>query len=78
MSVTAGAEGRRTGRVSFNGAVREVDLSFVPEARVGDYVIVHVGIALSVIDEAEARETLALWKELLAEVPQPGETAVSR
>lgn len=47
----------RTGRVSFGGVLRDVNLSMVPDARVGDYVLVHVGVALQVVDEAEALET---------------------
>jgi hydrogenase expression/formation protein HypC len=50
----------RTGRVSFDGIVKTVQLACVPEVVVGDYVLVHVGFALAVIDEAEARRTLAL------------------
>lgn len=45
----------RTGRVSFGGIVKEVNLACVPEARVGDHVIVHVGVAISRLDEDEAR-----------------------
>jgi hydrogenase expression/formation protein HypC len=44
----------RTGRVSFGGIVKEVNLAYVPEAQVGDYVVVHVGFAISTLDEAEA------------------------
>jgi hydrogenase expression/formation protein HypC len=44
----------RTGRVSFGGIIKEVNLAYVPEAKVGDYVIVHVGFAISKVDEAEA------------------------
>lgn len=47
---------KRTGRVSFGGIVKEVNLAYVPEARVGDYVIVHVGFAISTVDETEARQ----------------------
>jgi len=47
----------RMGKVDFGGIVREVCLAYVPEARVGDYVIVHVGFAISQLDEEEARET---------------------
>ena len=43
------------GRVSFGGIIKEVNLAYVPEAQVGDYVIVHVGFAISVLDEAEAQ-----------------------
>lgn len=49
----------RTGKVSFGGVVRDVNLGFVPEAKVGDYVIVHVGIALSVVDQDEARKMIS-------------------
>jgi hydrogenase expression/formation protein HypC len=45
----------RRGRVNFGGIIKEVNLAFVPEAMVGDYVIVHVGFALSRIDEKEAK-----------------------
>jgi hydrogenase expression/formation protein HypC len=44
----------RTGKVSFAGVVKEVSLAYVPEAQVDDYVIVHVGFALSKVDEEEA------------------------
>ena len=44
----------RVGRVDFGGVVKEVNLAFAPEAAVGDYVLVHVGFAIAVIDEAEA------------------------
>jgi len=46
----------RVGRVSFSGVHREVSLACVPEAKVGDYVLVHVGMAISIVDEAEAEE----------------------
>ncbi len=51
---TAGDDLDRTARVSFGGVVREVSLAYVPEAEAGDYVVVHVGFALSRLDEAEA------------------------
>lgn len=47
----------RSGRVSFNGVIKQVSLTCAPEAKVGDYVLVHVGVAISVIDEQEAAET---------------------
>ncbi|MGE0713502.1 MAG: HypC/HybG/HupF family hydrogenase formation chaperone [Planctomycetota bacterium] len=58
------ASGLRTGQVRFGGVAREVVLEYVPEAQVGDYVLVHVGFALSRVDEQEARRTLALLEEL--------------
>ncbi|MBL1177421.1 HypC/HybG/HupF family hydrogenase formation chaperone [Pantanalinema sp. GBBB05] len=48
----------RTGKVSFGGILKEVSLAYVPEAQVGDYVIVHVGFALSIVDQEEAEQTL--------------------
>ncbi len=56
--------GIREGRVQFAGIVRRVRLDFVPEAQVGDYVMVHVGFAISRIDAAEAESTLALLSEM--------------
>jgi hydrogenase expression/formation protein HypC len=47
----------RVGKVSFGGIIREVNLSMVPEAQVGDYVLVHVGVAIGTIDEEEAHKT---------------------
>jgi hydrogenase expression/formation protein HypC len=49
-----------------NGAEREIDLSLIAEPRVGDYVIVHTGYAIEKLDEKEADERLALFKELAA------------
>jgi len=57
-------EGALIGRVDFGGITREVQLDFVPEAEVGDYVIVHVGFALSRLDAQEATRTLELLKEM--------------
>ncbi len=54
----------RTGRVSFGGVVKEVSLACVPEARVGDYVLVHVGMALSVVDQREAAEVFSYLKAM--------------
>ena len=54
----------RNGRVNFGGVVKQASLAYVPEAKVGDYVLVHVGFALEVIDEAEAKKTLDLIREI--------------
>lgn len=54
----------RRGRVDFSGIVREVNLAFVPEAGVGDYVIVHVGVALSVVDQREAERVFEYLREI--------------
>ena len=58
LSITGDDSLMRTGKVSFGGVVKEVSLAYVPEAEIGQYVIVHVGFALSILDEEEARETL--------------------
>jgi hydrogenase expression/formation protein HypC len=57
-------DGVLLGRVDFGGITREVHLDFVPEVEVGEYVIVHVGFALSRLDADEAARTLALLKEM--------------
>ena len=54
----------RSGRVSFNGVVKQVSLTCAPEARPGDYVLVHVGVAISVIDEKEAQETFRYLQQM--------------
>ncbi|WP_239334273.1 MULTISPECIES: HypC/HybG/HupF family hydrogenase formation chaperone [unclassified Frankia] len=74
---TTEVAGLLMGTVDFAGVTREVCLGYVPQARVEDYVIVHVGFAISLVDEAEARRTLeilhamgALDEELGAEPAQ--------
>jgi hydrogenase expression/formation protein HypC len=59
------SEGLRMGKVDFGGAVRESCLEYVPEAQVDDYVIVHVGFAISVLGEEEAQETLEMLHEIM-------------
>jgi len=54
----------RTGKVSFDGIIKEVSLTLVPEANVDDYVMVHVGAAISVIDEDEAKKTFDILMQL--------------
>ena len=54
----------RSARVQFGGIVRQVSLNFVPEARMGDYVMVHVGFAISKVDAAEAERTYKLLEEM--------------
>lgn len=69
----SGEDLNRMGRVSFSGVMKEVSLAYVPEAQVDDYVIVHVGFALSVVDAVEAQrvfEYLAAMGDL-EELYQP-------
>ena len=56
--------GLRTGKVQFGAIVRAVRLDLVPEAAVGDYVMVHVGFAISRVDEDEARRTYEILREM--------------
>ena len=54
----------RTGKINFGGVLKEVSLAYVPEVKVGDYVIVHVGFALSRLDEDEAHKVFEYLKEM--------------
>lgn len=58
------SNGMRVGRVQFGGVTREACLDFVPEANVGDYVLVHVGFALSCVDREEAERTYEVLETL--------------
>lgn len=66
MSVSGDDSIIRVGRVDFGGVVKEINLAYTPEAQRGDYVLVHVGFALAVIDEVEAQRTLAYLREIAA------------
>ena len=63
----------RRGRVSFAGIIKEVNLSFVPETDIGDYVMVHVGFAISRVDEKEAEQVFEFLKSMdeLGELEEP-------
>ena len=63
----------RMGRINFGGILKQACLAYVPEARVGDYVIVHVGFALSRVDEEEAQKVFGYLKQMeeLAELEDP-------
>lgn len=54
----------RVAKVSFGGINKEVDLSMVPEAQIGDYVLVHVGVAISIVDEEEAKKTFNYLQQI--------------
>jgi len=56
--------GLRVGRVQFGGIVRSARLDFVPEAAVGDYIMVHVGFAISAVDEKDAERTYGMLREM--------------
>ena len=56
--------GLHMARVDFGGVFREACLSYVPDAKVGEYCIIHVGFSISVLSESEAQETLELLKQI--------------
>ncbi|HTV64374.1 MAG TPA: HypC/HybG/HupF family hydrogenase formation chaperone [Bryocella sp.] len=66
----------RTARVNFGGIVKQVSLAYTPEANVGDYAIVHVGFAISLVDEQEALRSLEYLRQMgeLAELEQLAES----
>jgi hydrogenase expression/formation protein HypC len=58
-------DGLNMGKVNFSGIVRESCLDFVPEAKVGDYTVIHVGFAISLLSEEEAQKTLEMLREIV-------------
>lgn len=58
----------RIGNVSFDGVVKEVNLALVPEAKIGDYLLVHVGAAIGIINEEEAKSTMEVLKQMGEEI----------
>jgi hydrogenase expression/formation protein HypC len=74
----SGEDLARQARVDFGGVLKEVNLAYVPEAQIGEYVLVHVGFAISVVDEEEAGKVFGYLKEMdqLGELgdltPDPG------
>ena len=68
--------GMKMGKVDFGGVIREACLEYLPDIEVGDYTIIHVGFGISQLDEAEAKETLSLLRQIGAldeEFPELGE-----
>jgi hydrogenase expression/formation protein HypC len=65
-------DGLKMGKVDFGGALREACLAYVPEAEVGQYAIIHVGFAISLLDEEEAQETLELLRQVAEAGEEPG------
>ena len=63
-------DGLPMGKVEFGGILKEVCLAYTPEARVGEYVVVHVGFAISRIDEAEAQEIFSCLEEIEASIAE--------
>jgi hydrogenase expression/formation protein HypC len=64
VSITNADSIMRSGKVSFGGTIKEVNLAYVPEATIDTYVIVHAGFAISTLDEKEANEVFEYLKEI--------------
>lgn len=64
ISIDALDDTFRTGRVNFGGIIKDVNLAYVPEAKIGDYVLVHVGFALTIVDEVEANKVFAYLEQM--------------
>jgi hydrogenase expression/formation protein HypC len=64
QSITNDDELTRAGLVDFAGIVKEINLAFVPEAKIGDYVLVHVGFAINTIDEEEAKKVFEYLRQI--------------
>ncbi len=60
------------GKIDYAGTIKEACLAYVPEVAVGQYVIVHAGFALNIINEEEAKKTFALWDEMTAKAESEG------
>lgn len=58
------ANGTRMGKLDFGGVAKEVCLAYLPDIHIGDYAIVHVGFAITQLDEQSAQESLALFREM--------------
>ncbi len=73
LTITGDDPLTRVGRVNFGGIVKDVNFAYVPHAKAGDYVIVHVGFALNTVDEAEANQVFDYLREMgeLAELEEP-------
>jgi hydrogenase expression/formation protein HypC len=58
------ANGMKMAKIDFGGVIKEACMEYLPEVKVGDYTIIHVGFGLSILDEQEAKETLDLLKQI--------------
>jgi hydrogenase expression/formation protein HypC len=58
------SNGLKMGKIDFGGVTREACLEYVPEAQIGEYTVIHVGFAISLLSEEEAQETLQLLREI--------------
>ncbi|MEP6663843.1 MAG: HypC/HybG/HupF family hydrogenase formation chaperone [Verrucomicrobiota bacterium] len=80
LEVAFDEAGARIGRTNFGGVIKEVSLEYTPDVVVGDYVLVHVGVALGKVDEAEAQRTYKILEEFgqLEELTPPDIDALAK
>jgi hydrogenase expression/formation protein HypC len=80
LEIKQDAEGTRVARTNFGGVVKEICLEYTPDVQIGDYVLVHVGVALGKVDEAEAERTYKILQEFgqLEELNPPDIDALAR
>lgn len=75
IAIQSNTVGMTMGKVDFGGIVKEICLAYVPEVKVGEYVIAHAGFAINTLDEKEAREVFETLKQMSAlselDIPQP-------
>ena len=75
IEIQPNAAGATMGKVDFSGIVKEICLAYVPEVKLGEYVIAHAGFAINTLDEQEAREVFETLKQIddlsELEIPQP-------
>ena len=68
--------GLEMGKIDFNGSISEVCLAYVPEVELGQYVYVHAGFAINVLNEEEARQVFETWKEFEERLGEAGDDAI--
>ncbi len=73
VSIDESSEQMKMAKVNFGGVIKEVCLDWIEEPKVGEYVLVHVGFAINKIDEADAKETIELLREM-GEIPEDYES----
>jgi len=66
------------GKIEYSGVVNKACLAYVPEAKIGDYVIVHAGFAISLLNEEEARKSLETWNEVADHLEEQGYQVINR
>ncbi len=66
------SNGMKMARIDFSGVIKEACMEYLPEIKIGDYTLIHVGFGLSIIDETEALETMQLLNQIAAMADEEG------